>query len=63
MKKELPLGVALIDLQDDTKSIHAKLPFDSWYAKRLARRLYRNAMTALATEYEKRSILLQTIFD
>ena len=61
MKKELPLGVALINLKDDTKTIHAKLPFDSWYAKRLARRFYRNAMTTLAAEYEKRSILFQAM--
>ena len=59
-KKEMPTGISVIYFNDETKNIYAELPLDKWYAQRLARRLYRNAMTAIATERKKRAILLQT---
>ncbi|GHU98045.1 hypothetical protein FACS1894211_01130 [Clostridia bacterium] len=57
------MGIAVIYFDNETKNIHAKLPLDKWYAQRLARRLYRDAMPALAKEYQNRSILLQALAD
>ena len=59
--KELPIGIAVIYFDDEAKSVHARLPIDKWYAQRLARRLYKNAMPALAKEYERRANLLQAL--
>ena len=49
MKNNIPLGISIIYFNDKSKNIYAKLPPDREQAKRLSKRIYKNAMTALAT--------------
>ncbi len=50
MNKTIPLGISIIYFNDHSKNIYAKLPPDKEQAKRLSKRIYKHAMTALATE-------------
>ena len=47
MKK--PLGISVIYFDDEKKNIYADLPIDKEQAKKLSKRVYKNAMTALST--------------
>ncbi len=49
MNKTMPLGISVIYFDDKNKNIYAKLPPDKEQAKRLSKRIYKNAMTALAS--------------
>ena len=49
MKNNIPLGISIIYFNDKSKNIYAKLPPDKEQAKKLSKRIYKNAMTALAT--------------
>lgn len=49
MNKTIPLGISIIYFNDESKNIYAKLPPDKAQAKRLSKRIYKNAMTALAS--------------
>ena len=49
MKNNIPLGITIIYFNDKSKNIYAKLPPDKEQAKRLSKRIYKNAMTALAS--------------
>ncbi len=51
MNKTIPLGISVIYFDDQSKNIYAKLQPDKEQAKRLSKRIYKHAMTALATEY------------
>ena len=51
MQNNMPLGITVIYFNDQSKNIYAKLPPDKEQAKRLSKRIYKHAMTALATEY------------
>ncbi len=51
MNKQMPLGITIIYFNDNSKNIYAELPPNKEQAKRLSKRIYKNAMTALATEY------------
>ena len=44
-----PLGITVIYFNDENKSVYADLPIDKEKAKRLSKRVYKNAMTALST--------------
>ena len=48
MKNNIPLGISIIYFNDKSKNIYAKLPPDREQAKKLSKRIYKNAMTALA---------------
>ena len=50
MQNNMPLGITVIYFNDQSKNIYAKLPPDKEQAKRLSKRIYKHAMTALATE-------------
>jgi len=54
MEKQIPLGISVIYFNDKSKNIYAKLPPDKEQAKRLSKRIYKDAMTALATERASR---------
>lgn len=49
MQNNIPLGIAVIYFDDQSKNIYAKVPPDKEQAKRLSKRIYKDAMTALAT--------------
>ena len=49
MNKKIPLGISVIYFDDQSKNIYAKLPSDKEQAKRLSKRIYKTAMTALAS--------------
>ena len=57
MNKTLPLGITVIYFNDKSKNLYAKLPPDKEQAKRLSKRIYKDAMTALATERASRERL------
>ena len=54
MEKKIPQGISIIyfDDKDKNKSIYAELPPDNEQAQRLSKRIYKNAMTALANRDE-----------
>ena len=54
MEKTIPLGISVIYFNDQSKNIYAKLPPDREQAKRLSKRIYKDAMTALASERASR---------
>ncbi len=54
MNKTMPLGISVIYFDDKSKNIYAELPPDKEQAKRLSKRIYKDAMTALATERASR---------
>ena len=54
MEKTMPLGITIINFNDQSKNIYAKLPPDKEQAKRLSKRIYKDAMTALASERASR---------
>lgn len=45
--KALPLGISVIYFNDESKNIYADLPPDKEQAKRLSKRIYKVAMTAI----------------
>lgn len=47
MDKQIPLGISVIYFNDQSKNIYAELPPDKEQAKRLSKRIYKHAMTAL----------------
>ena len=47
MKKQ-PIGITIIYFTDESKNIYAELPIDKEQVKRLSKRIYKNAMTALS---------------
>jgi hypothetical protein len=53
--------VTVIYFNEPHKNTYANFQPDEWHAKRLAKRIFRNAMTALATEREKRETLLHAL--
>lgn len=48
--KALPLGISVIYFNDESKNIYADLPPNKEQAKRLSKRIYKDAMTAVCTE-------------
>ncbi len=54
MNKTMPLGISVIYFNDKIKNIYAKLPPDNEQAKRLSKRIYKKAMTAIASERASR---------
>ena len=57
MEKTIPLGISVIYFNDQSKNIYAKLPPDKEQAKRLSKRIYKHAMTALANKIKYSQIL------
>ena len=47
MQNNIPLGISVIYFDDKSKKIYAKLPADKEQAKKLSRRIYKNAMAAI----------------
>ena len=47
MQNNMPLGISVIYFNDKSKNIYAKLPLDKEQAKKLSKRIYKNAMTAI----------------
>ena len=47
MQNNIPLGISVIYFDDKSKNIYAKLPTDKEQAKKLSKRIYKNAMTAI----------------
>lgn len=48
MNKTIPLGISVIYFNDKSKNIYAKLPPDKEQAKKLSKRIFRDAMIALS---------------
>ncbi len=57
MNKQMPLRITIIYFNDQSKNIYAKLPPDKEQAKRLSKRIYKDAMTAIASERASRERL------
>ena len=57
MNKQMPLGITIIYFNDNSKNIYVELPPDKEQAKRLSKRIYKNAMTALCEEQDNRKSL------
>ena len=51
--KVLPLGISVIYFNDESKNIYADLPPNKEQAKRLSKRIYKDAMTALSQQNDK----------
>lgn len=49
MEKTIPLGITIIYFNDQSKNIYAELPPDKEQAKRLSKRIYKDAMTVIAS--------------
>lgn len=49
-EKKVPKGISVIHFDDESKNIHAEVPLDKGQAKRLSRRIYKDAMTDLSIE-------------
>ena len=45
--KALPLGISVIYFNDESKNIYADLPPNKEQAKRLSKRIYKDAMTEI----------------
>ena len=50
MKNAMPLGITVIYFDDKSKNIYADMPPNKEQAKRLSKRIYKDAMTAVCTE-------------
>ena len=50
MSKNTFLGISIIYFDDKNKNIYADLPPNKEQAKRLSKRIYKDAMTAVCTE-------------
>ena len=50
MEKKIPQGISVIYFDDKDKNIYAELSPDNEQAKRLSKRIYKNAMTALTAD-------------
>ncbi len=54
MQNNMPLGITVIYFNDQSKNIYAELPPDKEQAKRLSKRIYKDVMTAIASERASR---------
>ena len=54
MQNNILLGITIIYFDNQSKNIYAKLPPDREQAKRLSKRIYKDAMTAIASERASR---------
>lgn len=50
-------GISIIYFDDKSKNVYAKLPPDKEQAKRLSKRIYKDAMTAVCTEQASGKVL------
>ena len=50
MEKKISQGISVIYFDDKDKNIYAELPPDSEQAKRLSKRIYKSAMTAISAD-------------
>lgn len=48
--KALPLGISVIYFNDESRNIYADLPPNKEQVKRLSKRIYKDAMTAVSAE-------------
>ncbi|MCL2798066.1 MAG: hypothetical protein FWD58_08455 [Firmicutes bacterium] len=55
-------GISVIYFDDASKNICAALPPSKGQAKRLARRIFKDAMTVLSTERQRRDYLIAKLF-
>jgi hypothetical protein len=55
-------GISVIHFSDESKNIHADVPLYKDQAKKLSKRIYKDAMTALSTEQSKRNYLIAKLF-
>lgn len=62
MKANISTGLSVIYFNNDSKNIYAQLPTDKEYAKRLSRRVFKDAMTALSAEKQATGQLVVTLF-
>jgi hypothetical protein len=46
--KTIPQGISIIYFNDESKNIHAKLPLDKEQAKKLSKRIYKDAMIEIS---------------
>ncbi len=62
MKDCTTLCVSAIYFKDESKNIYAKMPLDKEQAKRLSKRIFKDAMAALSVERTKQNYLAATLF-
>ena len=48
--KTIPQGISIVYFNEPQKTIHAKLPVDKEQAKRLSKRIYKDAMVTISAE-------------
>ncbi|MCL2798385.1 MAG: TIGR03757 family integrating conjugative element protein [Firmicutes bacterium] len=58
----MPHGITIIYFDKPHKNIYAALPPSKGQARRLSRRIFKDAMTALSAEREKRDYLIAKLF-
>jgi hypothetical protein len=56
-----PIGLIVIYFNDASKNVYGTLPPDKDLAKRLSKRIYKDAMTALSAERQKQITLLKLL--
>ncbi len=57
MQNNIPLGISVIYFNEPNKNIYANILPDKEQAKRLSKRIYKDVMTAIATERATREPL------
>lgn len=55
--KSVSLGISIIYFDDKSKNIYAALPPNKEQAKRLSKRIYKDAMTAVCAEQASGEVL------
>jgi len=52
--KSVPEGISVIHFDDENKNIHATIAPDKEQAKKLSKRIFKDAMTAISTDNPNR---------
>lgn len=60
MSKYIPQGISIIYFNEESKNIYADLPPNKEQAKRLSKRIYKDAMTAVCAEQDSGEQLAPT---
>lgn len=63
MNKTMPQGISVIYFDDKSKNIYAELQPDKEQAKKLSKRIYKNAMTAIYSKQNDTIILRHTVIE
>ena len=61
MINTIPHGISVIYFDEPHKNVYAKIELDKEQAKRLSKRIYKDAMIAISTEKTKINLLCKAL--